>query len=313
MPIEPLLSVIIPAYNPGEQVRITVEALVAQQVRKPVEVIVVDDGSEPAIDIDLANLPATIRFNIVRLFQNTGRAGACNAGIRSSRGQYITILDGDCIPEPYYLSHLVEHIEKKIPLFFGHIIFCSTDRYFDNYCNKIQRSRYRDMDNWELRLTSANFTVKRDLIKTVGGFNTNYRHYGFEDRDLFIRLKRAFPDLHPIYLMSCGVRHVDGQCLDNIINKFVTSGCYTASVFREEHPNEYKKMALHHFDAQYHLLYRILPRHILCFFASRAHVLFTQLFKLGRRQEWPLLSNISVKFLSGLAYFRGTLLQSQSE
>ena len=64
MPIEPLLSVIIPAYNPGEQVRITVEALVAQQVRKPVEVIVVDDGSEPAIDIDLANLPATIRFNI---------------------------------------------------------------------------------------------------------------------------------------------------------------------------------------------------------------------------------------------------------
>ncbi|MCB2147281.1 MAG: glycosyltransferase family 2 protein [Deltaproteobacteria bacterium] len=306
----PLLSIVIPAYNPREHVRIIIETLAAQYAQNSIEAIIVDDGSEPAINFDFKQLPSTIHFDILRLPQNTGRAGALNAGINKSSGQFITFLDVDCIPEPHFLINVIKHIKKEIPLFFGHIRFCSTDSYFDDYCNNIQRHRYLDINNWEMRLTSANVTVRRDLIESINGFNRHYQHYGFEDRDLFIRLKEAFPNLHPEYLMSCCVKHVDTLCIEDIVKKFWLSGRYTADIFRKDHPQEYRQMPQHYFDAQYHLFYRFFPPFILHGFASSGHFIFNRLFFIGRRLGWRWLSDITLKFLSGLAFLRGTLNQS---
>jgi glycosyltransferase involved in cell wall biosynthesis len=87
----PLVSVVVPAYRSGPHLD---EALasVARQSHRPLEVIVVDDGSPDASVRTIAD-----RFPGVRYLRqaNAGSGAARNAGVRAARGALIALLDHD--------------------------------------------------------------------------------------------------------------------------------------------------------------------------------------------------------------------------
>ena len=86
----PLVSVIIPCYRQAHFLADALRSAVAQ-THRPLEIIVVDDGSPD----DVAAV--TAQFPTVRLVRqpNRGLAAARNAGLRASSGDYVAFLDDD--------------------------------------------------------------------------------------------------------------------------------------------------------------------------------------------------------------------------
>jgi len=87
------VSVVIPSFNRPGATRAAVLSALAQTL-PPLEVLVVDDASEPALDA--AALQALDpRVRVVRLDVNRGAAGARQAGVDRARGDAIAFLDSD--------------------------------------------------------------------------------------------------------------------------------------------------------------------------------------------------------------------------
>lgn len=99
----PLVSVVINNYNYGRFLAGAIESALAQTYR-PLEVIVVDDGS---ID-DSRAVIARYRGRVKPVFKrNGGQGSAFNAGMRAAEGDLIALLDADDLWFPEKVSAVV--------------------------------------------------------------------------------------------------------------------------------------------------------------------------------------------------------------
>ena len=87
-----LISVIIPVYNPSEEICETIQS-VLNQTYQNFEIIVVDDGSE--IDIVLYIKRFDYQRIIYYKLDHKNANGARNYDIACSKGKYIAMLDSD--------------------------------------------------------------------------------------------------------------------------------------------------------------------------------------------------------------------------
>ncbi len=85
-----LVSIIIPVYN-GEDFLPNALASVFEQDYRPIEVIVMDDGSTDSTARIARKWPGVRYFHQV----NQGHGAAKNAGIEQSRGEFLAFLDAD--------------------------------------------------------------------------------------------------------------------------------------------------------------------------------------------------------------------------
>ena len=90
-------SIIIPCRDDEKHLEEAVASVLSQQVE--LEVIVVDDGSDPAI-----RQPGDPRVRLIRLDAPVGPAGARNAGIRAASGDVIGFCDSDDVYAPGRLA-----------------------------------------------------------------------------------------------------------------------------------------------------------------------------------------------------------------
>jgi glycosyltransferase involved in cell wall biosynthesis len=92
---QPLLSIVIPAYNASATIAVTIRSILeGGTLAGGYEIIAVDDGS-----IDSAQLRKVLAaFPDVQLLEHSQNRGSCaarNTGIAASRGEFIIILDAD--------------------------------------------------------------------------------------------------------------------------------------------------------------------------------------------------------------------------
>lgn len=100
---QPMVSVIIPSHNRPQLVAQAVESVLAQN--HPTEIIVIDDGSDPALTAE-----GVLAHPVVRLLRNDvaqGPTRARNVGIDAATGTYMAFLDDDDIWLPGKLSACV--------------------------------------------------------------------------------------------------------------------------------------------------------------------------------------------------------------
>ena len=89
--MKPIVSCIVPVYNGGRFLGETIESILAQNYR-PLEVIVVDDGSQDnSVEVAESFHPD---LRVVRQTQ-AGPSATRNRGIREARGDYLAFLDQD--------------------------------------------------------------------------------------------------------------------------------------------------------------------------------------------------------------------------
>lgn len=101
------ISVVMPAYNPGDALRPAVDRCVSVMRENGIgfELIVVSDGST---DGSMATLEgAGPEVKIVELPQNRGKGGALHAGFTRARGSWVGFVDSDGDIDP---AHLVEYL-----------------------------------------------------------------------------------------------------------------------------------------------------------------------------------------------------------
>src|SRR5690606_31555557 len=106
-------------------------------------------------------------------------------------------------------------------------------------------------------MTTANMMVWRERLIEVSGFDREFTRYGFEDRDLLLRLARSGAKLR--VNPPAAVWHSDAVSFPLVFKKLQECGAHSGPLFRTKHPAEYRTMAYARFDASLHpLLARIL-------------------------------------------------------
>jgi glycosyltransferase involved in cell wall biosynthesis len=99
-----MVSIVIPCFRQGHWLRTAVESCLAQTY-SPLEVIVVDDGS----DDDTASVANSFGDRIRYIHQkNAGQSVARNTGWKASRGEHLLFLDADDAIHPEAIAKLME-------------------------------------------------------------------------------------------------------------------------------------------------------------------------------------------------------------
>lgn len=196
----PLVSVIIPAYNREHTIQRAVNSVLAQTYR-PVEIIVVDDGSTDATADQLQEYGDRVR--LVRQ-KNGGPSSARNAGIRQANGEIISFLDSDDAWLPEKLACQVALLEQLRP----HGVLCCICNARMVNADGTERTSFaaagllphEPSGIWanpaEVLLTrfilsNQTLAVRRELLERTGFFNEKFRL--LEDYDLALRLALMGP------------------------------------------------------------------------------------------------------------------------
>lgn len=106
----PIVSIIVPAYNVGKYIEECVRSIMNQSY-KQIEIIVVDDGSPDDTPIIIDKLAAIDKRIIPIHQQNTGVSAARNAGIKASTGEYLVFVDGDDYIAPDFVEYMLRLVE----------------------------------------------------------------------------------------------------------------------------------------------------------------------------------------------------------
>ncbi len=115
----PLVSVIIPVYNGEKYLAQAIESILAQTYR-PIEIIVVDDGSTDGSD----HIAQSFSDHVQYLYQsNRGGPAARNTGIKKARGSYFAFLDADDLWTEDKLTQQIDVMEADpvLQIVFGHV------------------------------------------------------------------------------------------------------------------------------------------------------------------------------------------------
>jgi glycosyltransferase involved in cell wall biosynthesis len=96
--MNPLISIVIPTYNRAHLILEALETCVLQTYR-PIEIVVVDDGSTDRTiasvqDLNKGSSHQDVTLKIVKQ-ENKGGNVARNNGIKNSSGEFIAFLDSD--------------------------------------------------------------------------------------------------------------------------------------------------------------------------------------------------------------------------
>jgi cellulose synthase/poly-beta-1,6-N-acetylglucosamine synthase-like glycosyltransferase/peptidoglycan/xylan/chitin deacetylase (PgdA/CDA1 family) len=107
---EPLVSVLIPAYNEAENITSAIRSVVHNTYKKK-EVIVIDDGSTdstPQLVEEFCAQNPRAPVKLLRL-ENGGKARALTIGTDLAHGQILIIVDGDAALDKDAITWLVQH------------------------------------------------------------------------------------------------------------------------------------------------------------------------------------------------------------
>ena len=177
-----MLSVVIPIHNEEPSILPLYDRLTAvmERVRKPYEIIFVDDAStDRSFDL-LANLVETDpRLKVIRLRRNFGQTAALAAGFDEAQGSVIISLDGDLQHAPEDIPALLEKIDEGYDIASGW-----RKNRLDNAVTRKIPSR---IANWLMAKASARRTARfRHHIQGLSRGNSQGRQ----------SVRRAAP-LHP--------------------------------------------------------------------------------------------------------------------
>ena len=108
------LSLVIPAYNEAENIPVLLGRVGAAlgEIRRPFEVLIVDDGSTDATPTLLAEgMEQYPWLRVLRMARNVGQSAAFDAGFKAARGQVIATIDADLQNDPEEIPRLLPMLE----------------------------------------------------------------------------------------------------------------------------------------------------------------------------------------------------------
>lgn len=190
--MNPLVSILIPAYNSQEWIAETIESSLAQTWAKR-EIIVVDDGSKDQT-LEIVKRYASREVRVVSQ-PNQGAAVARNTAFSMAQGDYIQWLDADDVLDPQKIERQVRRIETGL----GKRTLLSGA--WGNFIYRQSKARFIPTLLWDdltpvewlvrkmghnLHMQTDNWLVSRELTEAAGPWDA--RLFRDNDGEYFCRV-----------------------------------------------------------------------------------------------------------------------------
>jgi glycosyltransferase involved in cell wall biosynthesis len=193
---DPLVSVIVPAYNADRFICRTLDSALSQSYSN-LEVVVVDDGSTDrtsALVLDYCRRDSRVTL----LTQpNLGVASARNLAIRTSRGEFVAPLDADDIWYPDKVRFQVEAIRQSddsVGLIYSWALAIDEfDKIVGAFGSAYAGDVFFENIFFNVAGNASCVLIRRSCLEKVGLYDATLRQRGIEgveDRDLHIRISR---------------------------------------------------------------------------------------------------------------------------
>lgn len=204
--VEPLVSVIVPAYNDAAFIGAAIESALAQDYPR-LEVIVVDDGSTDETVSKAAGYGERVRVIEQR---NSGAAVARNRGMEAARGELIAFLDADDFWLAGKIRTQVEHLQRHPDI--GAVYSRWAEWYWPQVADPLTvvpassavEPLGIDLDEsgWiypklllDCSVHTSTAVLRKQVVERVGGFDGQLRKG--QDYDYWLRCSR-FTQFHKI-------------------------------------------------------------------------------------------------------------------
>jgi glycosyltransferase involved in cell wall biosynthesis len=200
-----MISIVITAHNEGDNLRRTVDSILASTGWPTYEIILLDDGSSDDSFAFLGDEPycSDARLQRYRFERSVGLIRARHEGIRWARGDYITILDAHIAVVPGWLTTLAEALGRWGP----YSLITPDISMLDNEIwsptppmgQIVAVNENLDMV-WRAPLfptglvpivLGACWIMARQFYFQVGGFDLGLRRWGLENVDLGLKVYAA--------------------------------------------------------------------------------------------------------------------------
>ncbi|WP_061033163.1 glycosyltransferase family 2 protein [Vibrio splendidus] len=212
-------SVVIPCYNASKWIDKALTSLESQSY-KPLDVIVVDDGSTDDSIEAVNNYKQHSSLDILILSQkNAGPAAARNLGVSQSKGDYIAFLDADDHWETDKIATDASYLANS-----KYKILVSNVNLVDN-AGVVIRSNNNDYSNdstevceklflGKLSMMTPTLVIERELFNKLGGFSKKLRYK--EDHLLILKAVDYSGGLGFYTSCKTNVRIHEGSMRNNI-------------------------------------------------------------------------------------------------
>jgi glycosyltransferase involved in cell wall biosynthesis len=165
-----LISVVIPTLGKRPDFLLAALSSVYSQKVSPIEVIVVNNGSNHNLGINETS-PFPVRE--LRIPLNAGVAQARNFGACIATGNYISFLDDDDFWDPEYLQRVAAVIHNSVP----DIVLGRIDKFINGEKTAfMDASKYLTKRNFQLfnpGATGSNTTVEKTSFLNLGGYDSS--------------------------------------------------------------------------------------------------------------------------------------------
>lgn len=221
----PSVSVIIAVYNKIEWLRIVLAGF-EQQSFADFEIVIADDGSNKGFTNALAEYSRTSPLRIQHVWhEDTGfrKTRILNKAVLKSAGEYLIIIDGDCLPHKHFVADhwynrqtdtalagrranlsqeltnalTPEKIRKGYLNSLGFIrqVWMDSFRKKSSHAEKSVRLPRFVYQVWPAKsrgILGCNFSIHKELLMEINGFDLRYEApEAGEDTDIDLRLRWA--------------------------------------------------------------------------------------------------------------------------
>jgi GT2 family glycosyltransferase len=197
------VTIVVPTFQRRDSVLRLLRSLESQTVPPSTfDVVVTVDGSTDGTAAAVRGHAAPFGVTVIE-GPNRGRARACNSGVRAAQGDLLILLDDDMEATAGLVdAHARAHAGPARRAVVGAAPIVSSPgsppfvRYMaDGFRSRLDRLgkpgyRVRFRDTY-----TGNFSVRREVLESVGGFDESFQVYGHEDYELALRLQAAGVEL----------------------------------------------------------------------------------------------------------------------
>lgn len=180
----PYLSLVIPAYNEQENVPTLLQRVEASlnQIGRPYEVIIIDDGSTddtPRLLDEAMKTKPWLR--VLRMKKNAGQSAGFEAGFEAARGEIVATIDADLQNDPEEIPRLIPLLdEQKVDMITG----WRKERQ-DTPFRRWQSRQANRIRNW----------ITQETVNDSASSLKLYRAHAIKGLKLFRGAHRYFPTL----------------------------------------------------------------------------------------------------------------------
>jgi GT2 family glycosyltransferase/glycosyltransferase involved in cell wall biosynthesis len=218
-PAAPRASILIPVHGQLEATLQSLHALAGNPDTIGSEIIVVDDAST---DDSPRLLPTIPQLRYLRLPENQGFIGACNAGAALARGEFLVLLNNDTVAQPGWLDALLgtfaQHPDTGVSgamLLYpdgslqeaGGIVHSDGEAANYGRGEDPEDPRYAFVRECDY-VSGAALAIPRALWQELGGFDAHFAPAYYEDTDLGMRVRAAGQKVR--YQPAARVVHLEG-------------------------------------------------------------------------------------------------------